>query len=367
MLTRYLLHRTFAYRSSIVAILVVPVVLTTIAALPVLAASCAQVNTGVISCDDNKNGVFSLLLLVINILTAGVGLVAIGGFVYGAILYTTAEGDSGKVTKAKETIFNVTLGLVAFALANAFLQFIVPGGVFDRSISLPEAAPPPAMQTSSSAGDSSQTGAQTGASAGAQTGSTGLNSSLASIQTLPNFRDASGSGVLKSGVLYRSGKVNGLSANDKATLASALNGGTIINLSSPNDINIPGVKQVHIALMGITDTTPLVTNADQRTKVGQVLKTLANANTPVLVHCTHGKDRTGWITAMVMYAAGASDAQVQAEYLKSPNVQAGWLANGIQAIRNKYPKAKNPVLTYFKKGCGLSDADIQNLKNKYGA
>ncbi len=85
---------------------------------------------GVISCDKSGSGVWNLLLFVVQILTAGVGLVAIGGFVYAAILYTTAEGNAGQVTKAKVTIFNVVLGLVLYALMWAVLQFLIPGGVF---------------------------------------------------------------------------------------------------------------------------------------------------------------------------------------------------------------------------------------------
>jgi hypothetical protein len=99
--------------------------------------TCGGVETSIISCDeDNKgnnvedNAIWGLLLLVLNILTAGIGLVAVGGIVYGAILYTTAQDNSAQVTKAKETIFNVVLGLVMFALMYAFLQFLIPGGIF---------------------------------------------------------------------------------------------------------------------------------------------------------------------------------------------------------------------------------------------
>lgn len=317
-----------------------------------------------INCDASGSGIWNLLLLVITILTAGVGLVAIGGFVYAAILYTTAEGDAGKVTKAKTTIFNVVLGLVAFALMYAFIQFLVPGGVFNRNYSLPDA--PASTTTGGGAGTNgaSSTGG-TGSSANS-TASTG--SSISSITSVKNIRDASGSGALKSGVLYRSGAINGISAKDKATLASTLGGGTIINLSQPNDISIDGIADKHFALLGITNTKPLVTNAAQRTGVGNALKAAANASGPVLIHCTHGKDRTGWLTAMIMYASGANDAQVMAEYLKSNQaipggVQASWLSDGVQAARKQY----GSVIKYLKKGCGLSDADIQKLKNKFGA
>ena len=76
------------------------------------------------------NPIWGMLILVINIMTAGVAVAAIGGFIYASILYATAEDRAAQVTKAKETIFNVILGLVLYALMYALLQFIIPGGIF---------------------------------------------------------------------------------------------------------------------------------------------------------------------------------------------------------------------------------------------
>lgn len=80
--------------------------------------------------DKDANPIWGLLLMVINILTAGIGIVAVGGIVYASILWTTAEDKNAQIVKSKETMFNVVLGLVAFALLWAFLQFLIPGGVF---------------------------------------------------------------------------------------------------------------------------------------------------------------------------------------------------------------------------------------------
>jgi|GEM_PF-960897 len=98
--------------------------------------TCGGVGTSIIKCDQDNSGdiesnaIWGLLLIAINILTAGIGLVAVGGIIYAAILYTTAQDKAAQVTKAKEVIFNVILGLVLFALMYAFLQFLIPGGVF---------------------------------------------------------------------------------------------------------------------------------------------------------------------------------------------------------------------------------------------
>jgi hypothetical protein len=98
--------------------------------------SCENLKTAIIkiNCKDDgtlqNNGIWQLLLLVINILTAGVGVLAVGGIVYGAILYTTAEDKADQVKKATDIITNVIIGLVLFALMWAGLNFLVPGGVF---------------------------------------------------------------------------------------------------------------------------------------------------------------------------------------------------------------------------------------------
>jgi len=77
-----------------------------------------------------KDGIWKILALVVNILATGVGLVAVGGFIYAAILYATAEDNASQVTKAKMMMTNIVIGLVAFALMWGFLQFLIPGGVF---------------------------------------------------------------------------------------------------------------------------------------------------------------------------------------------------------------------------------------------
>lgn len=103
---------------------------------PVKGNDCGGVQTAIIKCDAdnsgdlNKNGIWALLLIVINVMTAGVGVLAVGGIVYGSILYTTAEDKADQVNKATDIIRNVVIGLISFALMWALLNFIIPGGVF---------------------------------------------------------------------------------------------------------------------------------------------------------------------------------------------------------------------------------------------
>lgn len=116
--------------------------------------TCGGVETSVISCkspcadkgpvgSDGKcsdgsapskktedTGVWSILLMAINILSAGVGIAAIGGVVYGAILYTSAGGSQEQVKKAMGVITNVVIGVIAYALMFSLLNFLIPGGLF---------------------------------------------------------------------------------------------------------------------------------------------------------------------------------------------------------------------------------------------
>lgn len=62
----------------------------------------------------------------IKLLAVVAGLAVVGGIIYGAILYASSEGDSGKVTKAKSTISKAFFALIAFLLLGAFLQFMSP-------------------------------------------------------------------------------------------------------------------------------------------------------------------------------------------------------------------------------------------------
>ena len=115
-------------------------------------ADCAGIKTSIINCEgvkceDNstpvdgkcadgltpsveQSGIWKLLLLVINIMTAGVGVLAIGGVAYGSFKYTTSAGNSEKAKEARAIIFNVIYGLIAYALMFSFLNYIIPGGLF---------------------------------------------------------------------------------------------------------------------------------------------------------------------------------------------------------------------------------------------
>jgi heme A synthase len=104
----------------------------------IYAAKCGTTETSIIGCDPTiddsgpieKSGIWGILLLAINILSAGVVLAGVCGVAYGAIMYTTAGGSSDRTRKARMIIFNTTLGIIFYVLLYAIIQYLIPGGVF---------------------------------------------------------------------------------------------------------------------------------------------------------------------------------------------------------------------------------------------
>lgn len=96
------------------------------------AAECGGVDTSIIDCDDdgeNGNGIFAILLIVLNVLTFGIGIAGTLGIVIAGIMYLTARDDQGQLVKAKNMLINIVIGLVAYAVMWAFLQWLLPGGI----------------------------------------------------------------------------------------------------------------------------------------------------------------------------------------------------------------------------------------------
>jgi hypothetical protein len=75
-------------------------------------------------------GIIKLVVVITNILSGIAGLVIIGTIIFGGVQYSMAGPDPSKVQAAKHKITTALLALVLFIFGYAFLQWIVPGGLF---------------------------------------------------------------------------------------------------------------------------------------------------------------------------------------------------------------------------------------------
>jgi protein-tyrosine phosphatase len=187
------------------------------------------------------------------------------------------------------------------------------------------------------------------------------------LSKVSNERDALARYGFASGVLLRTAKLTKATRLDKLKLATELKGGVIIDLRTPaviaksRDPKLPGVAHKNYAISSDAVYSRYVTDGARRTAFAKTLRAAAAAKGSVLIHCTAGKDRTGWAVAMLMYAIGADDSQVMAEYLRTSGTTRATLQRGLDQAITSYGSIDN----YLRSGLGLTDADFAALKAKF--
>jgi len=131
--------------TSILAIFMGLSVLSSFPVSPALAAkkgdpcTCADGSTGTVTvdtailsgCDCSGNGgqdsITNILGLVVSIMSIGIGILGVIGITIVGIQYLTAGGNEEKTRKAKRRMFEIILGLVAYAIIYATLSWLIPG------------------------------------------------------------------------------------------------------------------------------------------------------------------------------------------------------------------------------------------------
>lgn len=251
------------------------------------------------------------------------------------------------------------------------------------------------------------------------------------LTSASNFRDLAGislsnggtglvntshhSGVMRTGVFYRSDYL-ALSDPDFRTI-STLGIGRVIDLRTPSEYTTmidrlpPGARDLHVNLYGTWNTPPggnytdplpvavkymqssyqlFITDPVQRSGFHTVMITLANDRFPDLYHCSGGKDRTGWTSAILESIAGVSQTTIMNDYLATNRYTATFInttlrevmASGMGAnpestvallgVQSSYLQAAldqviasyGSMDAYLKQGLGLSQADIYVLRAK---
>ena len=248
-----------------------------------------------------------------------------------------------------------------------------------------------------------------------------------------NFRDIGGyktvdGQTVRSGIVFRSGELHGLTEKDVQTL-SELGIGTVVNFLSPAEIEargadvLPaGTKEV---LQPIESGDGLVAEVLEARRTGDFSKVPADLNPklhellvdeaqeqyaaliraiiaaegePLAYHCSHGIHRTGTATAIILSALGVPWESVRSDYLLSnetrasevgprleqlrlaaaetfgqdpadvdmTNINAFYILEGsyIDGTLNRIEEEYGDIETYLKKGLGLSEEKIGLLRHR---
>jgi len=77
------------------------------------------------SATGNSNDLMTTLTTILNVVLGVIGFVAVAMIIIGGLQYTTSAGDTGKVTKAKNTVMYGVIGLIVALLAFAIVNFVL--------------------------------------------------------------------------------------------------------------------------------------------------------------------------------------------------------------------------------------------------
>ncbi|HCS61408.1 MAG TPA: hypothetical protein DIW46_08435 [Microbacterium sp.] len=176
-----------------------------------------------------------------------------------------------------------------------------------------------------------------------------------------NFREVA-PGVLIPGRLYRSDALHRLTREGRGRLRE-LGIGQVIDLRSAFDRRIGGRDRLRgtgaVRLAVPIDGAPR--NANLRTvsleevyqtvlarhqeDLGRVIRTIASAKGPVVVHCTAGKDRTGLVAALILTALDIERDVILADYAATAaNLSGDWTERMLRKIRRfRVPMTDNLI------------------------
>lgn len=184
-----------------------------------------------------------------------------------------------------------------------------------------------------------------------------------SLSGVSNERDALASANLP-GVVFRTAELCGASSKDKQLLTAMMHGGTIIDLRSSSkasdcpDPSLPTVSKVRYSMTSTTNPATFVTSSSDRASVAKVLRKILAEDGPVLIHCTRGRDRTGWVVGVLLMIAGQPLDVVRVEYLRTSGTTASTFNKGIKALYDRYDGIEGYVLD----GLGLSSDELAALQ-----
>ncbi|GAA3517208.1 tyrosine-protein phosphatase [Dietzia aurantiaca] len=217
---------------------------------------------------------------------------------------------------------------------------------------------------------------------------------VVTLSGIHNFRDVAGpgypvapsgagsAGTMARGIVFRSAAIS--ATDGDVNILESLGVTTIVDLRTEGevaqqpDVPVPGARNLPIDILQGNSTAATLMNSgivtveearsemartyerfvvgdDERAAFGRAISAVAASTGASIVHCTAGKDRTGWTSAILQLLAGVSEEDVVADYLLSQNNTAELTAAIMQYVRVKMPHQADAIEVLM----GVEEANIR--------
>lgn len=111
----------------------------------------------------------------------------------------------------------------------------------------------------------------------------------------------------------------------------------------------------------------MVTQAGMRKRLGELFTALAEGEDAQLYHCTGGKDRTGWVTALLQLQAGVAQEDVMHDYLLTNQRMTAFIEQNYAAVAEQYGKAAaEAILPALSVRESFLQAGLDQLRQDFG-
>lgn len=193
-----------------------------------------------------------------------------------------------------------------------------------------------------------------------------------SLTSVHNFRDVAGpgyavlpSGSMARGLVYRSTTLSvgpeDLGILERIGVTTVVDLRTGVEIAKHPDVVPAGAEYLAIDVLSGHTSAATFTGAgtfsvedarremattyerfvlgdDERVAFGRAVHALAMSTGPAIVHCTAGKDRTGWVSALLQLLAGVREEDVVADYLLTREKSADFVSAVREYLRTEMPE-----------------------------
>lgn len=216
--------------------------------------------------------------------------------------------------------------------------------------------------------------------------------SIQNVREIGGYSTSQDRKTIRWGKVFRSGQLSALSEWDSIRLDN-LHIKTIIDLRGEDELRESPVRysganivNIPIPIKNLDNVIARIREDKMRKRDGQLFMQdtylgyvtdysgqfakafdvfMEEDNYPILVNCSMGKDRTGYLTAMLMLALGVPEETVVKDYMASnDNIKIGNLA---YMARDLSSDAQETITTLVTVDEGLIDLVLKRIRKEYGS